>query len=122
MKTYSITNHTEVLSLFEICLITHSLNYQQVKLCIAPTPKGEVVAYLRGSGGPWALALRTDDGWFFGREAFGDEALDRLLSMMVKEGITANAIRSAATRGESYEIAEARHSLADAIEETLAEN
>ncbi len=120
MNTYSITNQTKVLDLFEICLLSQGESDQQVSLCIAPTPKGEVAAYLRTNGGPSAVALRTDDGWFFGREAFGGEGSEELLALMATDGITADAIRSAAKRGESDDLAEARHSLAEAIEESLA--
>ena len=119
---YSITNQTAVLDLFEICLLTIGENDQQVSLCLAPTPRGEIAAYLRTNGGPSALALRTEDGWFFGREAFGGEGSEELLALMVNDGITADAIRAAAKRGESDDLAEARHSLAESIEESLASN
>jgi hypothetical protein len=120
MNTYSITNQTEVINLFEVCLLARGTGDQQVRLCIAPTPQGEVAAYLRTSGGPSAVALRTDDGWLFGREAFGGEGSEELLALMAQSGITADAIRSAAPRGEPDDLAEARHSLADAIEDNLA--
>jgi hypothetical protein len=120
MNNYSITNQTAVLDLFEICLLASGENDQQVILCLAPTPKGEVAAYLRTNGGPSAIGLRTEDGWFFGREAFGGEGSEELLALMAKDGITADAIRSAAKRGESDDVAEVRHSLAEAIEESLA--